>query len=406
VYAFDLRLRLSPSLGYIMLVKLKPGKEKNVVWKHPWVFSGAISKAPDQFTPEVRLESAKGEYLGTGYYNPKSQIAIRILSFKDRRLDRDFFFETLSRSFARRSSLLTASNTACRLVASEADELPGLIIDQYGRVLVMQFLTAGMEYYRQIILDLVVEILKPETVWDRSDEAVREKEGLTQVSGLLYGKDPESEIEILENGYKILVNIKTGHKTGFYLDQRQSRAQIMDLAKGKRVLNCFSYTGGYSVAALKGGASEVVSVEVSSQAIELLEKNLLLNELQKGHKSVKLDVFEYLRKAKEDGEQFDLIILDPPKFVSSKHDLDRAARGYKDINRLAFHLLSPGGTLATFSCSGHMDDLLFQKIVFSAALEAGCNGQIVGKFMQAADHPILLTFPESSYLKGLQIKKI
>lgn len=389
-----------------MLVKLKPGKEKNVIWKHPWVFSGAISKAPDQFNPEVRIKSAKGEYLGTGYYNPKSQIAIRILSFKDRKLDRDFFFETLSRSFARRATLLTTSNSACRLVASEADELPGLIVDQYGQVVVLQFLTAGMEYYRQIILDLVVQILKPVTVWDRSDEAVREKEGLSQTSGLLYGKNLDSEIEIFENGYKLLVNVKTGHKTGFYLDQRQSRAQIMSLAKGKRVLNCFSYTGGYSVAALIGGASEVVSVEVSGPALEILERNLELNQLKQGHRSIKVDVFEYLRKAKEDGEQFDLIILDPPKFVSSKHDLDRAARGYKDINRLAFHLLRPEGTLATFSCSGHMDDLLFQKIIFSAVLEAGCNGQIVGKFMQASDHPILLTFPESSYLKGLQIKKI
>jgi 23S rRNA (cytosine1962-C5)-methyltransferase len=291
-------------------------------------------------------------------------------------------------------------------VASEADELPGLIIDQYDRVVVLQFLTAGMEFYRNIILDLVVEILKPETVWDRSDEAVREKEGLEQKSGLLFGKDLISDTVIMENGYKLLVNIASGHKTGFYLDQRQSRAEIKGLAKGKRVLNCFSYTGGYSVAALLGGALEVVSVEVSSQALEVLERNLEANAISGGHQSMKLDVFEYLRKAKEEGQTFDLIILDPPKFVNSKSDLDRAARGYKDINRLAFHLLNQGGILATFSCSGHMDDLLFQKIIFSAALEAGCNGQIVGKFMQAEDHPILLTFPESSYLKGLQIKKI
>ena len=389
-----------------MLVKLKPGKEKNAVWKHPWIFSGAISKAPDRFCPEVRIESAKGDFLGIGYYNPKSQIALRVLSFKDQKLDRDFFSEALSRSFDRRQHLLTSTNTACRLVASEADELPGLIIDQYDRVVVLQFLTAGMEFYRNIILDLVVEILKPETVWDRSDEAVREKEGLEQKTGLLFGKDLISDTVIMENGYKLLVNIASGHKTGFYLDQRQSRAEIKGLAKGKRVLNCFSYTGGYSVAALLGGALEVVSVEVSSQALEVLERNLEANAISGGHQSMKLDVFEYLRKAKEEGQTFDLIILDPPKFVNSKSDLDRAARGYKDINRLAFHLLNQGGILATFSCSGHMDDLLFQKIIFSAALEAGCNGQIVGKFMQAEDHPILLTFPESSYLKGLQIKKI
>ncbi|MEI8025114.1 MAG: class I SAM-dependent rRNA methyltransferase [Pseudomonadota bacterium] len=389
-----------------MLVKLKPGKEKNAVWKHPWIFSGAISKAPDEFCPEVRIESAKGDFLGIGYYNPKSQIALRILSFLDQKLDRDFFYGALSRSFSRRQHILTTTNTACRLVASEADELPGLIIDQYGLVIVLQFLTAGMEFYRNIILDLVIEMLKPETVWDRSDEAVREKEGLEQTSGLLFGKNITSETLIIENGYKLLVNIPSGHKTGFYLDQRQSRAEVKRIAKGKRVLNCFSYTGGYSVAALLGGALEVVSVEVSSQALEVLEKNLEVNQITQGNLSMKLDVFEYLRKAKEDGQKFDLIILDPPKFVNSKSDLDRAARGYKDINRLAFHLLNPGGILATFSCSGHMDDLLFQKIIFSAALEAGCNGQIVGKFMQAEDHPILLTFPESSYLKGLQIRKI
>ncbi len=389
-----------------MLVKLKPGKEKNAVWKHPWIFSGAILKAPDGFCPEVRIESAKGDFLGMGYYNPKSQIALRILSFQDQKLDRDFFYGALSRSFSRRQHILTPTNTACRLVASEADELPGLIIDQYGSVIVLQFLTAGIEYYRNIIVDLVVEMLKPETVWDRSDEAVREKEGLKQTSGLLFGKNLTSETLIVENGYKLLVNIPSGHKTGFYLDQRQSRAEIMRLAKGKRVLNCFSYTGGYSVAALLGGALEVVSVEVSSQALEVLEKNLEANQITQGNLSMKLDVFEYLRKAKEDGQKFDLIILDPPKFVSSKSDLDRAARGYKDINRLAFHLLNPEGILATFSCSGHMDDLLFQKIIFSAALEAGCNGQIVGKFLQAEDHPILLTFPESSYLKGLQVRKI
>jgi 23S rRNA (cytosine1962-C5)-methyltransferase len=389
-----------------MQIKLKPGKEKSVLNKHPWIFSGAIAKPLDKFYPDVEVVSSSGQFLGRGYFNPASQISCRIVTFSNQKIDRALLKSKLEASIFLRKSILTPLNNAARLVASEADQLPGLIVDQYDKILVVQFLTSGMEYYREIIIDLLKEILNPRTIWDRSDEPVREKEGLLQTSGLIYGDDIAGLTEIIEHGYRLLVDIKSGHKTGFYLDQRTNRLQIGNLASGLRILNCFSYTGGFTVAALLGKAKEVVSVDVSASALEILNQNLAINGSPTGSSIIKADVFEYLRKSKEEGELFDMIILDPPKFINNKADIDRAARGYKDINRLAFQLLKPNGLLATFSCSGHMDDFLFQKIVYSAAVEANCNGQLVNKFMQSSDHPILLTFPESSYLKGLLVRKV
>lgn len=389
-----------------MQIKLKPGKEKSVLNKHPWIFSGAIAKSLDKFSPEVEVLSSSGQFLGRGYFNPASQISCRILTFDNRQIDRSLLQAKIAEAISRRKSILSTINNAARLVASEADQLPGLIVDQYGKILVVQFLTAGMEYYRNIIVDILKELLQPLTIWDRSDEPIREKEGLSQISGLIFGDNFDGLVPIVENGYQLLVDIKNGHKTGFYLDQRNSRLEIKNLASNLRILNCFSYTGGFTIAALLGNANEVISIDMSASALEILDKNLQLNNCKSGSITEKADVFDYLRKAKDRGDQFDMIILDPPKFISSKADIDRAARGYKDINRLAFQLLKPNGLLATFSCSGHMDDLLFQKIIFSAAIEAGCNGQLVKKFMQASDHPILLTFPESSYLKGLLVRKV
>lgn len=388
-----------------MSIRLKPGKEKNVKWKHPWIFSGAIDKAPKNFHPDIVIESSKGEFLGRGYYNPHSQIAARILSFDNVAIDRDFFKSRLNDAIQKRLPYFCSGNSA-RLVASEADHLPGLIVDQYADTVVTQFLTAGIDFYRDIINDILAELLQPRSIWDRSDDAVREKEGLTTRSGLSYGENPLPLVEINENGYKLLVDVRNGHKTGFYLDQKNSREKIKFLSKNKRVLNCFSYTGGFTVSALKGEATSVTSIDVSAPALEILTQSLSLNNLSiENHRIIKADVFDELRALKDRGETFDLIIMDPPKFVKSKADLEKASRGYKDINRLAFQLLSHGGHLATFSCSGHMDDLLFQKIIFSAAIEAGCDGQIIGRFMQSEDHPILLTFPESSYLKGLLVRK-
>jgi len=390
-----------------MSIKLKPGKEKNLKWKHPWIFSGAIDKAPNTFVPDTIVESSHGEFLGRGYFNPQSQIAVRILSFENRPFDREFFRSKLNLAFSRRIKFDAQSNSSMRLVASEADQLPGLIVDQYSEVIVTQFLTAGMEHYRSIINDLIVELRSPKSIWDRSDDQVREKEGMKPRSELVYGEQPPELIEIHENGYRLWVDIRNGHKTGFYIDQKNSRNTIRSLSRNQRILNCFSYTGGFTIAALCGGAKEVISIDVSGPALEILQKNLNLNDLQNQvHRSVQADVFDELRALKENGEKFDLIILDPPKFIKSKADLEKATRGYKDINRLAFHLLNPDGILATFSCSGHMDDLLFQKIIFSAAIDAGCDGQVIGKFVQGEDHPILLTFPESSYLKGLLVRKI
>jgi 23S rRNA (cytosine1962-C5)-methyltransferase len=295
---------------------------------------------------------------------------------------------------------------ACRLVYAESDGLPGLIVDRYAGVLVLQSLTAGSEYWKDTLADLLLELTGLNDIYERSDAEVRELEGLPPLVGLLRGVIPHTPFPILENNLKFNVNIETGHKTGFYLDQRQNRLRVRELAEGRDVLDCFCYTGGFSVNALAGGAKSVLSLDASAEALALCRENVVLNALPiERHAVLEGDVFQFLRKFRDEGRSFDMIILDPPKFAPTAAQAEKAARGYKDINLLAFKLLRPTGLLVTFSCSGGVDAALFQKIVASAALDAGVDAQILEHLTQGPDHPVALNFPEGAYLKGMICQK-
>jgi 23S rRNA (cytosine1962-C5)-methyltransferase len=295
---------------------------------------------------------------------------------------------------------------ACRLIHAESDGLPGLIVDHYADTLVLQSLTAGSEYWKETIADLLLEATGLTTIYERSDADVRELEGLPSKVGPLRGILPHSQITIIENGLKFYVNLETGHKTGFYLDQRFNRQRLRGLAEGRDVLDCFCYSGGFTVNALAGGAKSVLSVDASGDSLALCRENVSLNTLPADrHTTLEGDVFQLLRKFRDEARSFDLIILDPPKFAPTAAQAEKAARGYKDINLLAFKLLRPGGILVTFSCSGGIDADLFQKIIASAALDAGVDAQIVEHLSQAPDHPVALQFPEGAYLKGLVCRK-
>jgi 23S rRNA (cytosine1962-C5)-methyltransferase len=323
-------------------------------------------------------------------------------------IDAELIRRRIKAAVGRRERLVKSGQTnAVRLVAHESDLLPGLIVDRYGDWLSFQIVTAGMELWRSEIISSLNEIVSPKGIMERSDDAVREKEGLSQRNEVVYGDTGISEVPILENGMKILVDIRSGHKTGFYLDQRDNRAIIREYAAGCDVLNCFSFSGGFSVAAMMGGAKSVINVDESGPALTLASKNLENNGFSSSpNQSVQGDVFKLLRDYKSAGKVFDLIVLDPPKFVSSSAQIDRACRGYKDLNLLAMQLLRPGGLLATFSCSGLISRDLFQKVVFGASIDAKADMQIIRHLSQSEDHPTLLTFPESLYLKGLLLRKI
>ncbi len=386
---------------------LKPRREKSLRNRHPWIFSGAVARVEGAPAAgeTVDILSADGRWLARGAFSPASQIRARVWTFeRAETVDAAFFDRRLERAVAlRRPVLETGRTNACRLVWAESDGLPGLIVDRYDRWLVVQFLTAGSDRWKRVVVDGLRRLLPDiEGVVERSDAEVRRKEGLPMTSGPLVGEAPRGTVEIRENGCRYRVDIAAGHKTGFYLDQRDNRARLADYARGMRMLNAFAYTGGFAVAALKAGARHVVNVDTSAAALDLAGQNLALNDLDP--QSVEYicgDVFQWLRRYRDDGRCFDLIVLDPPKFVTSRGDLIRASRGYKDINRLAFELLDPGGTLFTFSCSGLLGRDLFQKIVADAALDAGRPAVILHWLTQSADHPTALNFPEGSYLKGL-----
>ncbi len=388
-------------------IVLKAGKEKSLKNRHPWIFSGAIQKAP-KASGTYTVEDHKNQFLGLAYYNPASSLAARVVSFKSSEAwDRETLKQRLLSALERRKPILSAEQTAARIIASEADLMPGLIVDLYGPALVFQILTAGIEAIRDTLIELFEEVFSPTYIVERSDEAIRTKEGLTERKEMIKGELPAEGIEICENGMKMLVDVWNGHKTGFYLDQRTNRQIIRRYSEGRRVLNCFSYTGGFSLAALMGGASEVISVDESRPALDLSHKNILLNNLPaERHKTVQADVFKYLRELRDAGEKFDLIVMDPPKFVSDRKHIDRACRGYKDLNLIAMQLLNENGILATFSCSGLISRDLFQKVIFGAGVDAQCEIQIIEHLSQSGDHPVLLTFPESLYLKGFVCRKI
>lgn len=386
-------------------VLLKRGREKPVLNRHPWIFSGAIKRIEGQYEngDVVEVADYRGRFLARGYLNRHSQITVRLLTWdEDEPVEENFWRGRLERAIASRQALAEDPRTnAYRLVNAEADLLPGLILDRYGDYLVAQFLTLGIERWKADLVSLMADLLEPRGIYERSDVEVREKEGLAQVTGLLYGEEPPDLIEITENGYRFLVDVKRGQKTGFYLDQRDNRQKLTRYCHGKEVLNCFAYTGAFAVYAAAAGAGRITNVESSSEALELAQRNMALNGFaDRDDEYVEGDVFQVLREYREQGRTFDLIILDPPKFAYSQDQVEAACRGYKDINLLAMQLIAPGGILFTFSCSGLVSPDLFQKVLFAASVDAGRDVQILEKLSQSSDHPILLTFPESEYLKG------
>lgn len=390
---------------------LKPRREKPILNRHPWIFSGAIQRvvgSPSAGELVTVCDSA-GTCLGVGYFNASSQIRVRLLTWGES-AENPHWHNLLKKAISRRKHLgISAETTAYRLINAEADGLPGLIVDRYGDHLVMQCLTMGIDLRKEKIADLLEELLQPTSIIERSDAKVRRKEGLPLRRGTLRGTPPEGLVMIKENGVLFEVDLLGGHKTGFYLDQRDNRALIGSalFSAEKDVLNLFSYTGGFGVYAAKAGAKSVVNVDSSVEILESAERNFAHNGLQgEQYEFIAANVFEYLRHLHEIGAKFDTIILDPPKFVNSQRDLDKAARGYKDLSRLAFGLLRPHGTLATFSCSGLMPLDLFQKILFSAAVEAKTDATVLRVLSQAADHTMSLTFPESFYLKGFLCKAL
>ena len=391
-------------------ITLKPGREKSLLRHHPWVFSGAIANIDG--TPAagetVEVRSASGQFLARAAFSPASQIRLRVWSFNpDEQVDVHFFRQRISRAISTRSQILFKEtgehrDEAFRLVHAESDGLPGLIVDRYADTLVLQSLTTGSEYWKDTLADLMLELTGLTKIYERSDADVRELEGLSPKTGPLRGSISSSPITINENGLKFIVNLASGHKTGFYLDQRYNRRVVRDLCNGRDVLDCFCYTGGFTVNALAGGAASVLSVDASGDALALCNENISLNSLPAScHSVLEGDVFQLLRKFRDEARSFDLIVLDPPKFAPTAAQAEKASRGYKDINLLAFKLLRPGGILVTFSCSGGIDADLFQKIIASAALDAGVEAQIVQHLSQASDHPVALNFPEGTYLKGL-----
>lgn len=391
-------------------VILKPGREKSLLRRHPWIFSGAIQHVDDEPVSggTVDLHSSNKQFLARASYSPNSQIRARVWTFEDEPVDKEFLRKRIRSAIDTRQKLnIESQSNSYRLIYAESDGIPGMIVDRYGHVLVLQSLTAGSEFWKEILADLLLEETGLSTIYERSDADVRELEGLEPKIGLLRGTLPNSQITIYENGLKFNVNLGSGHKTGFYLDQRANRLRARQLAKDKDVLDGFCYTGGFTVNALAGGAKSVLSIDSSADALALAKENVALNDLSiEKTNFLDGDVFQLLRKFRDENRSFDMIILDPPKFAPTAAQADRAARGYKDINLLAFKLLRPGGILVTFSCSGGIDAGLFQKIVAGAALDASVDAQIVEHLSQGLDHPVSLHFPEGAYLKGLVCYKL
>jgi 23S rRNA (cytosine1962-C5)-methyltransferase len=390
------------------IIRLKPGKERSLLRRHPWVFDGAVARGGGDAGETVRVEGHEGQFLAWGAFSPNSRIRVRAWSFDEaQRIDAAFFRDMLARAIALRSRLGIQSN-GIRLVHGESDGLPGLIVDRYGDTLVAQFTACGVERWKAVIADALIELTGCPRLYERSDTSSRKLEGLPDATGWLRGSG-ETVFELLEHGWRLGLDIAHGHKTGYYLDQRDSRLALYEYTKRlgfARVLNCFSYTGGFSVAALAGGAGHVTSIDSSGTALEQARANLLLNGLNLDQASfMDADVNASLRQFVAEGRTFDAIVLDPPKFAPTAAHAERAARAYKDLNRQAFKLLTPGGVLFTFSCSGGIGVELFHKIVASAGLDAGVDGAILQRLGGACDHPMTINFPEGEYLKGLVVMK-
>ena len=390
-------------MSYARMI-LRPGREKSLLRRHPWIYSGAVDRIEGDPAPGDPVAVVAGKkVIATAAWSPESQLCGRVWSFDGEvAIDENFFRNRIRKAAALRRTLnLDDENGGCRLIYSESDQLPGLIVDRYGKFLCAQFLSAGTEKYREMIGKLLLEIDGIDGVFDRSDAAIRKKEGLPERSAHLCGAVPPDTLIIQEDGLSYSVDMRRGQKTGFYFDLREARRILRRYASGRRVLNLFSYTGAFSCVALASGASSVLNVDSSLPALKVAEKNLHLNGFESNFENRQGDGFTVLRELEKSGEKFDLVILDPPKLIDSQRSLMRGCRGYQDLARLGFKLLNPGGVMFNFSCSGLMDVELFQKITAAAALDAGVDARIVGKFNQAADHPVLLSVPETFYLKGL-----
>ncbi len=384
-------------------IVLKAGREKSLRRRHPWVFSGAIEKV--QGKPEagetVAVRSADGVFLAVAAYSPHSQIRARVWSWAERDVDAAFIRARVEEAAAARRALgIEQASDALRLVHAEADGLPGVMVDRYGDTAVAQILSAGAERWRDVIFDTLASVPGVERVWERSDADVRELEGLKPRTGLVRGSPLAGDLIIREHGLAFKVQIDAGHKTGFYLDQRDNRLLLRALSQGRHVLDCFSYSGAFSLNALAGGAASVTAVESSALALEAARANASLNQ-RENVEWIEGDVFQTLRRMRDQGRRFDVIVLDPPKLAPTAAHAERASRAYKDINLFAFKMLNPGGCVMTFSCSGGISPDLFQKIVAGAALDAGVDARIERWLHAAPDHPVALHFPESEYLKGL-----
>ena len=387
-------------------VVLKKGKEKAVLHRHPWVFSGAIEKVKGKPAngDVVKLVDAKGAFMAYGFYNDQSRVALRLLEWDETvEIDEQWFRNKVAVAVQSRSEVLVDGvNNTCRLIFSESDYLPGLIVDKYADHLAVQVLTSGIEKMMPCIIDELNSILKPESIFDKSDATSRGHEGLQTQNIVLAGTHPPDRVEVIENGIKYNINIAEGQKSGFYCDQRDNRKIVAAHAKGKKVLDCFSYTGGFTLNALQNQAAAVMSVDSSALAVETLKENVLLNGFDADKvTTITSDVNKQLRKLREDGELFDIVILDPPKYAPSRSALDKASRAYKDLNRLGMLLLNNGGLLATYSCSGAMNMETFKQVLAWAALDAGKQVQFINQLCQPEDHPVRSSFPEGEYLKGL-----
>jgi 23S rRNA (cytosine1962-C5)-methyltransferase len=409
-------------------VTLKPTKERSLLRRHPWVYSNAIDHVQGQPVSgaTVIVRSHDGQFLARAAYSPHSAIRARAWSFDESEpIDHSFFKRRIQNAIAHRTALLTGiggETGATRLIFGEADGLPGLVVDYYQPAagldaaqasslephaqLVCQFMSAGVERWKSAIVDALVQATGCAHVFERSDVSVRAKEGLEQVTGVLTGAAPSTSLIVDENGVRYHVDVLHGHKTGFYIDQRDNRGLVRQYSAGREVLNCFCYTGGFSLAALKGGATRVVSIDSSGEALALAERNMIANGFETTRAQwLDADAFKTLRQMVQAGQRFDLVVLDPPKFAPSREHIDRAARAYKDINLSAFKLLRPGGLLFTYSCSGAIDSDLFEKIVAGAALDAGVEARVLKRLGAGIDHPRLTSFPEGEYLKGLLLQR-
>ncbi len=393
---------------------LRKGKERSLLRRHSWVYDTAVQRltGKPELGETVRVLSHDGQFLAWAAYSPESTIRARCWSFDaNDEINEAWFEKKLAHAIRARAPLFERTN-AVRIIFAENDGLPGLVVDQYGDVLVSQFVGAGVHRHKALIAQLLKKITGAKTLYDRSDASMCHREGLPLHEGLLWGEEPPEEVPVCEDGVHYGIDVRHGHKTGFYIDQRESRLTAQKVAeafrkqhgRGMRALNCFSYTGGFSLALLKGGADEVISVDSSQDALDMAQRNAQRNGFEGDRaKFVCEDVFQYLRECRDRGETFDLVILDPPKFASSHRQVDRAARAYKDINLLGLRLLNEGGQLFTFSCSGAIDVDLFQKIIAGAVFDANKDVWAIGRFAGGDDHPLLMTYPEGEYLKGLHL---